>query len=128
MKKVLGFVFGAFLLLGASQAAHAGSGVGYVCEIEDPSGGGTYWGSSGATYVYITTGPSCTGSTVGGGYFCSTGATSSSCTSSGYLRSEAQLQGLTNRLMQAAVANTKIYFGTDQNNNPMVFYFDAAGY
>jgi hypothetical protein len=129
MKKVLGFVIGALLLVGASRAAHAGSGTGYVCDIEDPSGGGGSYGSYGYTWMSLTSGPSCTGTFVGSGYFCSTGATASVCAgSAGWLRSDSQLQGLVNRLTQAAIGGTKVYLTVDGNNNPLTVYYYAAGY
>jgi hypothetical protein len=114
-------------MAGLAGVAHAGSGTGYVCYSEDYVSGGPSWGSYGAVYVNVSTGPSCTGNFVGGGYFCSSGANNASCSPYG-IHGDTGLYSLADRLQRAAAANQKVYLQVDGNGNPWRIDFYAGGF
>ena len=125
-KTIVQLALGALLLIGASRLAHANYG--YVCYTSyylAPISAGM--GNYGAVSVGIYSGPSCTGTYNGGGYICSTGATSSSCDLT-QLRDEAQAISLADSLQRAAAANQKIFLALSQSNNPYSVSFMSLGY
>jgi hypothetical protein len=124
-KTAIGIVFGALLLVGASRAAHA-SGYGYICNTEDYTPSSSV-GNFGAVVANIYSGPSCTGSYLNGGFYCSTGASSGLCSLT-WLLDEPQLMNLSAKLQRAAIANQKVFFATDGYGNLSSIYFYAAGY
>jgi hypothetical protein len=126
MKALSSLVFGGLLLVGASGVAHAGSGYGYVCSLyESPSA--SIYGNFGGVSVNVYSGPSCTGSYVGGGVFCTTGATSQ-CSYSSYYRDEPQQMSFIQRVESAMTTNQKVYLYVDGSGNPYNLLFYAQGY
>ena len=108
------------LLLGTAQA-QASTANGYICSaVHDPSSGSL--GNAGYIYASVFSGPSCTGSQVASGYFCSTGATSSTC---GRIYSEASLLHLMDRMQAAAAVNQRVAVSIDSMLRLMYVFFRA---
>jgi hypothetical protein len=109
------------LVLGAATA-HASVYDGYVCTSEyDPTSG--TMGNLGYIYVQLYAGPSCSGGMVLQGYFCTTGATSSLCSTRLY--TELGINHLADRLAHAADTNQHVQIVTDSLVHFMYAYFRA---
>ena len=81
---------------------------GYVCSVRTGYNS-TAYGFSGSVYYTEYSLPDCQGSYLGSRYICSSGATTSVCTSSSiYQQNSTQLQSLYLGLVEAAVHNTEI--------------------
>src|SRR5438067_1734794 len=103
MNKLLGLACGILLLLGVSRA-HAGGDYGYVCYTNAaPPPANSHLGNYGGVTISFYSGPSCTGTFLHYGFFCSIGATYSSCSS--ILYPEATLNALYGNLQRAASVN-----------------------
>ncbi len=100
-------------LLLAREASASVSG--YICQVAyDPNTSGST-GNYGYVYVTVYSSPGCTGTYQGGGYFCSSGATSASCALTN-LYSEIALQHLVDRLQDALARGLRTIISTDASN------------
>lgn len=97
--------------LGFASRASAGTIDGFVCQVTyDPSAGTL--GSYGYIYLSIYSQPGCQGSWRGGGYLCSSGATSGSCAPT-HLYREHALYHLFGGLQRAASDAQHVIISTD---------------
>jgi hypothetical protein len=98
-------LFAAVLLFSSLASATNG----YVCSTRRNMS--TSYGSAGAAYVSYYTAPDCAGSFAGSRYYCSSGASSSACTSnSSYLYGAAELNTFMTMFQTAALEGSKISF------------------
>jgi hypothetical protein len=128
MKKMVGFVLGALVLVGVAGTAHAT--VGYLCTVDGGFGKGySSFGNYGGIQLTVYSSPACSGSFVGGGWLCSNGSTSSACSSPIYYNlDEDQLLQIFGGLQRAAASNQKVWIGFDGSGYPYNVEFYSAGF
>jgi hypothetical protein len=107
MKKLSLAVVAVAALTLAPMVAQATDG--YVCRVNQYNFGG--FGTNGGILVSYNTLPNCGGSFQYTGYVCSAGSTSASCSATSYyIYSEAQLQSLFQRFVEAGYTGKKVNY------------------
>ena len=99
----------------------------YVCRVHRIPGDVGYYGDDGHVQVQLYTGPNCTGSYDGTRYFCSSGGSSSNCTSYVYgLYTGADLNALAENLSDAARTGQRVYapaYGSSTVQGYYVYFY-----
>jgi hypothetical protein len=97
-----------------SLSAGIASASQYICSAIYLPGSNSYFGSYGDYYISIYTGADCTGSFVGGYYFCSSGATATLCSSSSDYRGTSgdQMAIMASKAIDAAQWNLPVWVAT----------------
>jgi hypothetical protein len=112
-----------------APAARATNSVGYVCTahlMAAPAALPMGLGNYGYIYFSLYAGAGCTGTFQGGGYLCSTGATSTTYCSSQFLYSEMALNTLFSGLLKAAVAGSKVSASGTQSLTYYLFFYGSG--